>query len=182
MGDMKANDMEGQLNLFGGEPYQPKHAEKREERTVELDVEAEEFLSVGRRRKKPEPEPAAAPKKPAPEPEPAAAPKKTESAPEPAVLPKKSPEKRTTGKRNIVMQRSFRDAAGNTATAAYVDYNMVYVEGVSGKATLTHYPESKAAVDRYLLQIEEFAKTAGLKKTDTHPALKNVSVREAMES
>ena len=48
---MKSKEIEGQINLFGNEPYQPKKAKPSEEPRVELDTEAEEFFSVGRKKK-----------------------------------------------------------------------------------------------------------------------------------
>lgn len=179
---MKSQDMDGQLNLFGGEPYRPKPADSAEERRVELDTEAEEFLSVGRRKKKVLAE--AEPEKPEAKPETTKNAKpeaKPEPKAEPSEPPKKAPVKRASGSRNIVMQRSFRDATGKTATVAFLDYNLVYTEGTDGKATLIHYPESKLAVDRYLMQIEAFGKTAGLKKTDEDPTPRNVTVKEYTE-
>ena len=47
---MGKQELEGQLNLFGNDPYQPKKAKASEEQ-VELSTEAEEFLSVGRKKK-----------------------------------------------------------------------------------------------------------------------------------
>ncbi len=161
---MKGKELEGQMNLFGSEPYQPKKAEGAEKPEVELDTEMEEFLSVGRKKKK----------KPEQEEE-----KPPEAASEKAAPAKKALEPKTlSGNRRVVMQRSFVDGDGNRATAAYLDYNLVYVEGVSGKAALTHYKSSKEAVDRYLSAIEEFGRTSGLKKTEEHPELRRVTVRE----
>lgn len=171
---MKAKDMEGQLNLFGSEPYQPKMASADEEKAVELSTEAEEFLSVGRRKKKEEAPAPEAVQEPGPAPAPA-----EEEAPAKKPAPLK---RQKAGGRNVVMQKSFAGADGKVATAAFVDYNLVYVESASGRATLTHYPDSKLAVDRYLAAVEKLSKADGAKATDKHPALKNVSAKEYEEA
>ena len=79
----------------------------------------------------------------------------------------------------VVMQQSFANASGKTATVAYLDYNCVYVQEPSGKAAMTHYRDAKTAVDRYLETVARFAKTEGLKKSKEHPALKRVKCEEA---
>lgn len=195
---MKKQELDGQLNLFGSAPYQPKKAEGGETPEVMLDTEAEEFLSVGRRRKsqKKSAEPATETEEPAMKSEPPAKPeppveekapvveKVTAPASEPAEKPAKpasKPKKQPASVLHAVMQKSFVDADGRVATAAYVDYNCVYVESAAGRAKLIHYPESKIAVSAYLAEVEKLAKTAGMKKTDEHPALRHVTVKEFEE-
>jgi len=152
---MKSKEIEGQMNLFGNEPYQPKKAVVKEAAPVVLDTEAEEFLSVGRKRKKEE------------------SPKPEEAKP---IRPRRKP-----AGYSVVMQRSFQDDKGGFATAAYVDYNMVYVQESSGKAEMKHYLSSKAAVNAYLNHVGRFEKTDGLKRTEENPALQKVQVKEAAE-
>ncbi|MBQ6441271.1 MAG: hypothetical protein IJJ13_01590 [Lachnospiraceae bacterium] len=168
---MGKHDLDGQLNLFGNDPYQPKKAKASEEQ-VELSTEAEEFLSVGRKKKK-------APEEPHPV---------EEVPPEKAAVEKTVKEVKTkpasekkAGKDSlsIVMQQSFADGSGRTATVAYVDYNCVYTEDEKGAATLTHYPDAKTAVDRYLETVTRFSKTDGMKKSKEHPALRNIQCKEA---
>ena len=156
---MGKNDLDGQLNLFGSDPYQPKKAKANEEQ-VELSTEAEEFLSVGRRKKK------------APEEKP------QEEKPEKPPVEKKKP-KAATHADTVVMQQSFVNASGKTATVAYVDYNCVYVQEANGKAAMMHYQDAKTAVDRYLETVSRLAKTDGMKKSKEHPALKRVTCEEA---
>lgn len=156
---MGKNDLDGQLNLFGSDPYQPKKAKANEEQ-VELSTEAEEFLSVGRRKKK------------APEEKPQE--EKLEKPP----VEKKKP-KAATHADTVVMQQSFVNASGKTATVAYVDYNCVYVQEANGKAAMTHYQDAKTAVDRYLETVSRLAKTDGMKKSKEHPVLKRVTCEEA---
>lgn len=156
---MGKNDLDGQLNLFGSDPYQPKKAKANEEQ-VELSTEAEEFLSVGRRKKK------------APEEKP------QEEEPEKPPVEKKKP-KAATHADTVVMQQSFVNASGKTATVAYVDYNCVYVQEANGKAAMTHYQDAKTAVDRYLETVSRLAKTDGMKKSKEHPVLKRVTCEEA---
>ncbi len=156
---MGKNDLDGQLNLFGSDPYQPKKAKANEEQ-VELSTEAEEFLSVGRRKKK------------APEEKP------QEEKPEKPPVEKKKP-KAATHADTVVMQQSFVNASGKTATVAYVDYNCVYVQEANGKAAMTHYQDAKTAVDRYLETVSRLAKTDGMKKSKEHPVLKRVTCEEA---
>ena len=139
---------------------------------MELSTEAEEFLSVGRKKKK-------APEEPHPV---------EEVPPEKAAVEKTVKEVKTkpasekkAGKDSlsIVMQQSFADGSGRTATVAYVDYNCVYTEDEKGAATLTHYPDAKTAVDRYLETVTRFSKTDGMKKRKEHPALRNIQCKEA---
>ncbi len=156
---MGKNYLDGQLNLFGSDPYQPKKAKANEEQ-VELSTEAEEFLSVGRRKKK------------APEEKP------QEEKPEKPPVEKKKP-KAATHADTVVMQQSFVNASGKTATVAYVDYNCVYVQEANGKAAMTHYQDAKTAVDRYLETVSRLAKTDGMKKSKEHPVLKRVTCEEA---
>ncbi len=163
------------MNLFGSEPYQPKKAGNGEEHQVELDTEAEEFLSVGRRKKREE-KPAEKQQDTVKQEQEEKHPVKEEPEKKPSV--KASPKKKTSGKRNIVMQRSYSGIGGQTATTAYVDYNLVYVEDPDGNASMTHYQDSKQAVDRYLKEIERFEKTPELKRSEDHPGLKNVTIRE----
>ena len=86
--------------------------------------------------------------------------------------------KKSASGHSIVMQRSFIGDDGALATTAYLDYNLVYVEGTDGKASLFHFRDSKKAVDRYLSEIEGFDKTSGLKRTEANPPLKEASVQE----
>ena len=197
---MGKNDLDGQLNLFGNDPYQPKKAKASEEQ-VELSTEAEEFLSVGRRKKK-----TAEEKKPVEESSQKAEPgewkeepqeekaekQKTKGEPEEKSQepesPKKTPKqpakpknKNSSGTESIVMQQSFCDASGKTATVAYVDYNCIYLEEPGGKATLTQYPDAKTAVDRYLENVARLSKTSGLKKSKEHPTLRRVECKAAEE-
>lgn len=177
---MRSKELDGQLNLFGSEPYQPKKAGSVEKHPVELDMEAEEFLSVGRRKKKEEVLPETDDKK-TPD---------MEKEKTPDVEEKKIPdvEKKKTpggGRKNkaasgysIVMQRSFIGDDGALATTAYLDYNLVYVEGTDRKASIFHFRDSKKAVDRYLSEIEGFEKASGLKRTETNPPLKEAAVQE----
>lgn len=161
---MGKNDLDGQLNLFGSDPYQPKKAKANEEQ-VELSTEAEEFLSVGRRKKK------------APEEKPQEE-KPQEEKPEKPPVEKKKP-KAATHADTVVMQQSFVNASGKTATVAYVDYNCVYVQEANGKTAMTHYQDAKTAVDRYLETVSRLAKTDGMKKSKEHPVLKRVTCEEA---
>lgn len=182
---MRSKELDGQMNLFGSEPYQPKKAGNGEEHQVELDTEAEEFLSVGRRKKRNE-KPAEKPQETAKQEPEKIQPEKEEQVKEESVKeePEKKPsvktasKKKTSGKRNIVMQRSYSGIGGQTATTAYVDYNLVYVQDIDGNASMTHYQDSKQAVDRYLKEIERFEKTPELKRSEDHPGLKNVTIRE----
>ena len=152
---MGKQELEGQLNLFGNDPYQPKKAKASEEQ-VELSTEAEEFLSVGRKKKETPAKQHPAEQHPA----------EQRPAEPPAVS-------------SITMQQSFVNGSGKTATVAYVDYNCVYVEDIKGNATLTHYPDARTAVDRYLETVTQFSKTDGMKKSKEHPALRNVQCKEA---
>ena len=145
---MRSKELDGQMNLFGSEPYRPKKAGNEEEHRVELDTEAEEFLSVGRRKK------------------------------QDVQRVKAEPKKKRSGGWNVVMQRSYSGVSGQTVTTAYVDYNLVYVEDSDGNISMTHYGDSKKAVDRYLKEIERFEKSPELKRSENHPALKNVTIRE----
>lgn len=193
---MKSKEIEGQINLFGNEPYQPKKAKPREEPKVELDTEAEEFFSVGRKRKSrstqgEEPsEKNAGPKEVKAEgesiPEPEAKDVLAEGqkdvlAAEPKEIAPKTVKKHKPSKAPV-MQKSFSDSAGKTVTAAYLDYNLVYVQEKNGRASLTHYPESKAAVDAYLSQVDRFSREEGMKRTEDHPVLKSVELKEFEES
>ena len=172
---MGKNDLDGQLNLFGSDPYQPKKAKANEEQ-VELSTEAEEFLSVGRRKKK---APEEAPTKEAPT-EPVEVETPVEEAQTEPVAKKKTTKKHApSGSGSVVMQQSFVNGSGKTATVAYVDYNCVYVDDLKGGAVLIHYQDAKTAVDQYLETVARLAKTDGLKKSKEHPALRNVPCREA---
>ncbi len=181
------NDLDGQLNLFGNDPYQPKKAKASEEQ-VELSTEAEEFLAVGRRKKKTAegPQPAedkgiTEEKRPAEEKKPAEELQTAEDQ-KPAEREEQPVKKKTrnnTGAEPIVMQQSFSDASGRTITVAYVDYNCIYVEEAGGKATLTQYPDAKTAVDRYLENVSRLSRTDGFKKCKEHPALRRVECKVA---
>lgn len=185
---MGKNDLDGQLNLFGNDPYQPKKAKASEEQ-VELSTEAEEFLSVGRRKKKtpPQAEEPKSEEKKADQPqaeEPKSAEKKADQPqPEEPKPEKPKTEKPKTKNRAqadaVVMQQSFSNASGKSVTVAYVDYNCVYVEEPEGKATLTQYPDAKTAVDHYLSHVARLSKLDGFKKSKDHPALRRVECQYA---
>ena len=47
---MKAKDLEGQIDLFGMEPFKPKEATSEQGEDVVLDTELEDFLCVGKKK------------------------------------------------------------------------------------------------------------------------------------
>lgn len=179
---MGKNDLDGQLNLFGNDPYQPKKAKASEEQ-VELSTEAEEFLAVGRRKKKSAEEKQPAKKEQPLEKKQPVQEKQPPEEKQPAEEKKAKSVKPKTGNKSgaetIVMQQSFCDPSGRMTTVAYVDYNRIYVEEAGGKATLTQYPDAKTAVDRYLENVSRLARAEGFKKSKEHPALRRVECKAA---
>ena len=197
---MKANDCDGQMDLFGITPFVPKEEGAEPVEEVELDTEFEDFLSVGKKQKKEIPAEEPEKERPVQKPEKKMTQKKqTELNPD--FIPQKAAgstnekiielseidkaDEETVhipvalpapGELHAVMQKSFYSASGKTATVAYIDYNMVYTQDLKGKARLVQYPDSRQAVDEYLRQMAQLSGLDDTMEVKEHPKFKKVNV------
>lgn len=169
---MKDRGIEGQMSLFGSEPYKPNMDTEAIVEDVELNTEAEDFFAVGKSKKrnltdekneKKQRDDNSDSENQNEEGSRKVAKRREKNAGKlDAIL-----QKADLSRAQVVMQKSF-EAEGKTATVAYIDYNQIYVQNFDGNTSLTQYDDSKMAVEQYLMAMNELGKVARARETQTH--------------